>query len=66
MLVALVHAKMSKRRMHKIVRLFREKLKVVNDWPKLTPLRFLVGTTKLLGVGLTLTRARRLVQLDPE
>ena len=64
--VALIHAKMSKRWMHKIVGLFQEEPKVVNDWSKLTPPRFLVETTKLLGVGLTLTRARRLVQLDPE
>ena len=52
--------------MHKIVGLFQEEPKVVNNWPKLTPPRFLVGTIKLLGVGFTLTRARRLVQLDPE
>ena len=28
--------------------------------------RYLVGTTKLSGVGPTLTKARRIVQLDPE
>ena len=64
--MALVYAGMSKRRMHKIVRLFQEEPKVVNDFLKLTPPRFLVETRKLLGVGLTLTKARRLVQLDPE
>ena len=52
--------------MYKIVGLFQKELKVVNDWPKLTPPRFLVGTIELLGVGLTLTRVRWLVQLDLE
>ena len=57
---------MDKNLFHNVVGLFREEREVVARYPNDVPPQYMVGTTKLLGVGLTLTKARRMVQLDPE
>jgi SNF2 family DNA or RNA helicase len=62
--VALIHGKMDKSRVQKIVWLFQED--DTNDTTLEESPQYLVGTTKLIGVGFTMTKARRLVQLDPE
>lgn len=64
--VALIHVKLEKRWIHYIVGLFQEDPEVVACFPEEISPRYLVGITKLSGVELTLTKARRIVQLDPE
>ncbi|MCJ1467868.1 hypothetical protein MMC07_006493 [Pseudocyphellaria aurata] len=64
--VALIHAGLPKPKVHTIVGLFRGEKKVVAQNPNDVPPQYMVGTTSLVGVGYTLTKARRLVQLDPE
>ena len=64
--MALLHAGLPKSRFHDIVGLFQEHKEVADRFCNDVPPQYLVGTTKLLGVGLTLTKARRMVQLDPE
>jgi len=46
--------------------LFQEEPNTIARYPTLTPPRYIISTTKLIGVGYTLHRARRLIQLDPE
>lgn len=58
---------MSKSTLSHINRHFQEDPEFIGtyDGPDLSP-RFIVGTTKMIGVGLTFHKARRLVQVDPE
>ena len=64
--VALIHANLGKSRTHDIVGLFQGDPEVKKRYPKEVTPQYLVGTTKLLEIGLTLTQARRTVQLEPE
>ena len=60
--VAMVHSQLGKGQVHQIVGLlFREEPDIVAQYPDEVSPRYLVGTTKLLGVGITLTKARRMV-----
>ena len=61
-----MHAEMDKTRFHNIVGLFQEDSEVVARFLNEVPPQYMVGTTKLIGMGLTLTKIRRMVQLDPE
>ena len=64
--VALIHAGLNKIWVHNIVRLFQDDPGVRDCFPNDVPPQYLVGTTKVLGVGLTLTKTRRTVQMEPK
>lgn len=57
---------MSKSTVMDVVSLFQEDAVAMKNFPTITSPQYLVGTTRLIGVGYTLHKARRLVQLDPE
>ena len=48
---ALIHARLDKARLHNIVGLFQEDPEIVARFPDDVPPQYLVGTTKLIGVG---------------
>ena len=64
--VALASSKIDKGKLHAIVGLFQEDRSAIEKHPYEVPPQYLVGTTRVLNVGFTLTKAIRLVQLDPE
>ena len=49
-----------------IIWMFQEDPATMARYPGIEPPRYLVSTTRLIGVGYTLHKAKRLVQLDPE
>ena len=59
-------AAMDKHRMNTVVGLFQDDAAVLEQNPGIRPPRFIVSTTGLIGVGLTLHRATKLVQVEPE
>ena len=64
--VALIHSGMQKSLVMDIIWLFQEDPATMARYPGIEPPRYLVSTTRLIGVGYTLHRAKRLVQMDPE
>lgn len=57
---------MSKLKVMDIIWLFQEEPNAKARYPTVPTPRYIIGTTKLIGVGYTLHRAKRLIQLDPE
>ena len=64
--VALIHSGMPKSLVMDIIWLFQEDPATMARYPGVEPPRYLVSTTRLIGVGYTLHKAKRLVQVDPE
>ena len=64
--VAYIYGGMQKSLVMDIIWMFQEEPETMSRYPGVTPPRYLVSTTRLIGVGYTLHKAKRLVQLDPE
>ncbi|MCJ1267527.1 hypothetical protein MMC22_007412 [Lobaria immixta] len=62
--VALIHSQLKKNVATSIVNLFQEDPQEIVENPKAKPPQYIVGTTSLIGQGITLTAARRLVQME--
>ena len=62
----LIHSGMSKTAMGEVIRLFQGNPDTMKCHPNVRPPRYLVGTTKMMGIGHNLHQARRLVIVDPE
>ena len=64
--VALVFAGISRPKFKVIIDLFQEDPETLRKYSNIHPPQYIVGTTKLIGVGLTLHKARYVVQMEPE
>ena len=64
--VALIDNRLPKAAVADVYGLFNNNLIVKDRYPKKELPQYLVGTTKLLGIGYNLTRAHILVIFDPE
>lgn len=64
--VALIHSQLKKNIVTSMVNLFQEDPQEIAENPKVKPPQYIVGTTSLIGQGITLTAARRLVQMEAE
>lgn len=64
--VALIFSGMPKSKTQNIVWMFQEREATTKANPGIEPPQYLVGTTAMIGVGYNLTKARRLVQMEPE
>jgi alpha-D-ribose 1-methylphosphonate 5-triphosphate synthase subunit PhnI len=62
--VVLIHDKMNKSKVQKIIWLFQENLIIINDNDQSS--QYIVNITKLIDVDFTLSRTRRLIQLNFE
>lgn len=63
--VALLHAVLDESPLHVIVGLFQEQKFIQRNFNEIPP-RYLIEAIKLLKIGFTLTKAKRIVQLYPE
>jgi len=65
-LCALITSTLKKGQLHEIMRLFQEDSVVTTKFVAvgIEPPRYIIGTTSVISQGLTLTKARYLVQLD--
>ena len=59
--MALASSKIDKGKLHTIVRLFQKDHSAIEKHSYEVPPQYLVGTTRVLNVGFTLTKAIRLV-----
>jgi len=64
--LVLIHAGLSKSTAIEIIWLFQEEPTAIGRNTDIPPPQYIVSTTKLIGVGYTLHRAKRLVIIDPE
>ena len=64
--VALIHGGLDKSRSQDIMWLLQEDPATMEKYLHDVSPQYLVGTTQLIGMGYTLTKVKRLVQLDPE